>query len=81
MPRSVATGIATCLELGHRALRLTQEPLLTRYTVGVLGYSQTLHIQKAKTELGYHPPVSLATGITRSLPPMSPPKVRSLRQI
>jgi nucleoside-diphosphate-sugar epimerase len=73
MPRSIATGIATCLELGHRALRLTQEPLLTRYTVGVLGYSQTLNIQKAKTELGYHPPVTLSTGITKSLPnPMSP---------
>jgi nucleoside-diphosphate-sugar epimerase len=73
MPRSIATGIATCLELGHRALGLTQEPLLTRYTVGVLGYSQTLNIQKAKTELGYHPAVSLATGIARSMPdPMSP---------
>jgi nucleoside-diphosphate-sugar epimerase len=78
MPRAVAIGIATCLELGHRALILAQEPLLTRYTVGVLGYSQTLNIQKAKTELGYHPTVSLATGITRSMPDPMPLNKKAL---
>jgi nucleoside-diphosphate-sugar epimerase len=77
MPRTVATGIATCLELGHRVLGLNQEPLLTRYTVGVLGYSQTLNIQKARAELGYNPKVSLATGIARSIQQNvdSPPKI------
>ncbi len=67
LPRAVATGIATCLELGHRALNLSQEPLLTRYTVGVLGYDQTLNIQKARTELGYRPAVSLVTGIASAM--------------
>jgi len=41
------------------------EPRLTRYAVGALGYSQTFDIRKARTQLGYAPPVSLAEGFDR----------------
>jgi nucleoside-diphosphate-sugar epimerase len=67
MSRPVAYGIAAGLEVGHWVLRLAQEPVLTRYMVGVLGYSQTLDISRAKEELGYAPAVSLADGISRSI--------------
>ena len=40
-----------------------KEPSLTRYGVGVLTYSQTLSIEKAKRELNYQPIISLNEGI------------------
>jgi nucleoside-diphosphate-sugar epimerase len=43
------------------------EPVLTRYTVGVLGKSQTLSIDRAKGELGWAPRVPLWDGIERTL--------------
>lgn len=46
--------------------RLTgKEPLLTRYGIGVMSYSQTLSIEKAKRELNYQPIISLNEGIKR----------------
>jgi nucleoside-diphosphate-sugar epimerase len=46
--------------------RLTEkEPLLTRYSVGVMAYSQTLSIEKARDELNYQPIISLNEGIKR----------------
>lgn len=42
-----------------------KEPLLTRYTVGALSFSQTLCIAKAKKELGYEPKVSIEEGMNR----------------
>lgn len=43
------------------------EPVLTRYTVGVLGKSQTLSIDRARRELDWAPRVSLQDGIERTL--------------
>ncbi|HZF32539.1 MAG TPA: NAD-dependent epimerase/dehydratase family protein [Candidatus Angelobacter sp.] len=43
------------------------EPSLTRYTVGVLGKSQTLSIEAARRELGFNPAVSLSDGIDRTI--------------
>lgn len=42
-----------------------REPLLTSYSVGLLGVTQTLDISRAKTELGYRPLVSIREGLTR----------------
>ncbi|MEJ8544272.1 NAD-dependent epimerase/dehydratase family protein [Brevibacillus borstelensis] len=58
-----AYGIASVLELLSRTLLAYREPMLTRYTVGVLAKSQTLDITKAREELGYEPRVSLREGI------------------
>ena len=41
------------------------EPILTRYTVGLLTFSQTLAIDAAQHELGYQPQVSLQEGIAQ----------------
>ena len=65
IPRSVALLLATASE--HVAnLRPTRpEPRLTRYGVGLLGYSQTLSIEAARRALGYEPLVSIDEGIDR----------------
>lgn len=48
-------GTASCLPIG--------EPLITRYTVGLLAKSQTLDITAAKRDLNYTPNVSIDKGI------------------
>lgn len=65
LPRSAALALAGMAE-GLAHLRPGQpEPRLTRYGVGVIGYSQTLDITRARTLLGYRPRVSLDEGIRR----------------
>lgn len=63
IPYSIAYAAAWLSEL-KGSLR-GKEPLLTRYGVGVMSYSQTLSIEKAKEELNYHPIISLNEGIKR----------------
>ncbi|WP_044642924.1 NAD-dependent epimerase/dehydratase family protein [Risungbinella massiliensis] len=58
-----AYRIAALLELLSKTILLGKEPTLTRYTVGVLGVSQTLDISAAKRELGYRPRVSIEEGV------------------
>ncbi|RAL24486.1 NAD-dependent epimerase/dehydratase family protein [Thermoflavimicrobium daqui] len=65
IPFRLAYLFAGCLEWYARILGREKEPELTRYTVGVLGKSQTLDISKAKQELGYQPKVSIEEGIKR----------------
>jgi nucleoside-diphosphate-sugar epimerase len=43
------------------------EPLLTRYTVGVLARTQTYDISAARRDLGYQPQVSFNEGMGRTL--------------
>lgn len=57
--------LSCLLEKGYQLLRLSPEPILTRYTVCTLAFSQTLDISKAKKELGYRPKVTLADGILK----------------
>lgn len=42
-----------------------EEPLLTRYSAGILAKSQTFDISAAKTILGYKPTINVITGIER----------------
>ncbi|MED4779860.1 NAD(P)-dependent oxidoreductase [Brevibacillus choshinensis] len=58
-----AYAAAWMLELASRTVQGYREPVLTRYSVGVLAKSQTLDISRASNELGYHPRVSIAEGI------------------
>jgi len=58
---------ATVLEWFHRTFRPKVEPLLTRYSVGILTGSLTLDISRARSELGYQPKVSTMVGIERFL--------------
>jgi nucleoside-diphosphate-sugar epimerase len=55
------------LEWIHKLLRLQKEPRLTRFRVEVLARSQWFSIAKAKRDLRYHPVVSTAEGLLRTV--------------
>jgi len=65
LPRSVAIALGGAAEAIANALPGHPEPRLSRYGVGVLGYSQTLDISAARQQLGYAPTVSVTEGIAR----------------
>lgn len=55
-----ALALATALEWASRVLTCGRwEPPLTRYSVGALGYEQTLDITAARRDLGYAPPTNV----------------------
>jgi len=56
-------SISCVLELVYKLLHIYKEPIMTRYNVCTLGYSQTLDISKARQDLGYQPQISLNQGI------------------
>lgn len=60
-----AMKLAGILEWTSKYILLGKEPLLTKYTVSVLGKSQTLNIDAAREELGYSPKVSIEEGMVR----------------
>jgi len=63
VPRGLALAAAGVAEGLAHLRRGCPEPRLTRYGVGVLGYSQTLDISAARRDLGYHP----VTGVDAAL--------------
>ncbi|MNL15750.1 hypothetical protein D3C87_1367600 [compost metagenome] len=63
VPYAVAYGLAGAMELVSATLLGGKEPLLTRYSVGVLAKSQTLDISAAREMLGYAPRVSVEEGL------------------
>lgn len=62
---STAYQLAGIMELFAKTIGQGKEPVLTRYTVGVLGKSQTLDISAARGELGYKPRISIDEGFER----------------
>ena len=67
IPLPVALAAAGALETAWRLLRLQGEPPVTRYSIGLLGYSETFDGRAAQEALGYKPIVSLEEGIARTL--------------
>jgi nucleoside-diphosphate-sugar epimerase len=65
LPRKLALALGTLSEKIANLLPGQPEPRLSRYGVGVLGFSQTLDISAARRQLGYVPSVSVAEGIQR----------------
>ncbi|MEY3299263.1 MAG: hypothetical protein RLZZ597_2523 [Cyanobacteriota bacterium] len=62
LPFPLAYGLAAAME-GVAKLSAGREPILTRYTVGLLAFSQTLDIAAATRDLGYQPSVTLDQGL------------------
>lgn len=65
VPRSLAVAAAGLAETVARLRPGCPEPRLTRYGVGVIGWSQTLDISRARRELGWQPQMPLAQGLAR----------------
>lgn len=61
--KSIAMFVAGFLEWKARILKEKKEPVLTRYSVGVLSNSLTLDISKARKKLHYEPVMSTYEGI------------------
>lgn len=64
IPYGLANQYAKLCECSAK-LGLCTRPKLTRYSLGLLAYSQTLTINKAQQQLGYKPLVSLEEGFER----------------
>jgi nucleoside-diphosphate-sugar epimerase len=58
-----ADWTASAMESISNLLLGGKEPILTRYTVGLLAFSQTLDITAAVRELGYQPHISIESGL------------------
>lgn len=65
LPYGLLFKIAGMLEWVHAYLLNYKEPTLTKYSVSVLARTQTLNIDKARTQLGYKPQISVKEGIDR----------------
>ncbi len=65
LPRMPALALATLAERWALRQPGQPEPRLSRYGVGVLGYSQTLDIGRARRELKYAPHTDLAASLAR----------------
>lgn len=65
VPRGPGMALAGVIEGIAKALPGQPEPPVSRYTLGVLAYSQTLDIAAARRELGYQPTLGVLEGIDR----------------
>ena len=56
---------ALILERVYKIFRIKKEPIVTKYTVCTLAFSQTLNIERARKVLGYEPKITLEDEIKR----------------
>ncbi|WP_438447051.1 NAD-dependent epimerase/dehydratase family protein [Gorillibacterium sp. sgz5001074] len=63
LPYPAASLLGGCMEVVSRMTG--KEPKLTRSTIGLVSFSQTLDITRAKEKLGYRPAVSMDEGLQR----------------
>lgn len=57
--------LVSLLEKFYKFFNIGKEPPLTKYTLYLMRYSQTLNIDKAKRELGYYPKLSILEGVKK----------------
>ena len=57
--------LVSFLEIFYKFFRIKKEPPITKYTLYLMRYSQTLNIDKAKRELGYYPKMSILEGVKK----------------
>lgn len=64
LPHKMLKTFASLNEFASK-IGLIKEPLITQYALGLVSYSQTLEIKKAKNELKYEPIYSIQEGLKR----------------
>jgi nucleoside-diphosphate-sugar epimerase len=64
VPAGLVLFIASLMEWKGKLFHPEKEPTFTRYSVGVLAYSLTMNISKAKKQLGYQPVQTTEEGLT-----------------
>ena len=62
---NLISPVVSFLEIFYKFFRIKKEPPITKYTLYLMKYSQTLNIEKAKKELGYHPKMSILEGVKK----------------
>ncbi|HMP01187.1 MAG TPA: NAD-dependent epimerase/dehydratase family protein [Gemmatales bacterium] len=65
VPAWVAVAAGTVCEAWHRAWRLADEPLMTRFVAHELATSHWFNLEAARRDLGYAPIVTVAEGLKR----------------
>ena len=65
LPRPLAMSLAGLIEQVATVWPGHPEPVVSRYTLGVLSYSQTLDISAARNTLGFVPQMGVVAGIER----------------
>ena len=63
LPFPLVYGLACILEWIYKTFHINSEPILTKYTVCTLAFSQKLNIEKAQEKLNYKPKKTLKEGI------------------
>ncbi len=58
-------GVSSIIEFIYKMFHIYKEPMITKYNICTLGYSQTLNIEKAKKDLNYKPKMTLSEGIEK----------------
>lgn len=58
-------GVSSIIEFMYKLFHIYKEPMITKYNICTLGYSQTLNIEKAKKDLNYIPKMTLSEGIKK----------------
>lgn len=56
---------SSLIECTYKIFHIYKEPMITKYNICTLGYSQTLNIEKAKNDLKYIPRMTLSEGIMK----------------
>lgn len=58
-------GVSSIIEFIYKVFHIYKEPMITKYNICTLGYSQTLNIEKAKKDLNYISKMTLSEGIKK----------------
>lgn len=58
-------GVSSIIEFIYKVFHIYKEPMITKYNICTLGYSQTLNIEKSKKDLNYIPKMTLSEGIKK----------------
>lgn len=66
VPVRAAFAAASFMEWAARRRSAPVEPRVTRYGLGILAYTQTLNIEKAKRRLSWAPKISFDEGLNRT---------------